>query len=103
MPDRPELDVEGGNIGNREYGHNRQSLLPILHGVLLRTRCKDGAYRKVGQIWPWLDSRFGANFGFAVNLTEFWKKPIMPAFGKEIPEDVQRDERHSIFDRRADE
>jgi len=42
-----------------------------------------------------------ANLGFAVNLTEFWKKPIMPAFGKEIPQDVERDEPHSIFDCRA--
>jgi hypothetical protein len=44
-----------------------------------------------------------ANLGFSVNLTEFWKKPIMPAFEKEIPEGVERDERHSIFDCRADE
>lgn len=103
QPDRAEADVDDGNIGNREHDRIRQSLCPLLHGVLLRTRSKDEADRKLGQISPWLESTILANLGFAVNLTEFWNEPIMPAFRKEIHRTRERDERHSIFDRWADE
>ena len=61
-----------------------ESLCPLLHGVLLRTRSKDEADRKLGQISPWLESTILANLGFAVKLTQFWNEPIMPAFRKEI-------------------
>jgi hypothetical protein len=52
---------------------------------------------------PWLESTIVAILGFAVNLTEFWKEPIMPAFRKEMHRTREQDERHSIFDRWADE